>query len=113
MRSGLGFHHFHLRKRIHQKHEKYPHPDKWKNLMDRLVYFFGVFGPVMTIPQVAQVWIGKDARGVSPISWGAYIINDVFWITYGVMHREKPIILMYILWAVLNSLVMIGAIIYA
>ena len=31
-----GYHHFHRRKRIHLKHEKYPHPNKWKRLIDKI-----------------------------------------------------------------------------
>jgi len=45
-----GLHHFHRRKRIYQKHEPYPHPDKWKRFMDHAIYCVGVFGPIMTIP---------------------------------------------------------------
>ena len=44
-----GLHHFHTRKRIHQKHEIYPHPDRWMNFMDKAIYVMGVFGPLMTI----------------------------------------------------------------
>ena len=45
------FHHFHVRKRVHKNLEKYPHPDKWKNFLDRFIIFIAMFGPIMTLPQ--------------------------------------------------------------
>jgi len=27
----------------------------------------------MTVPQVVAVWVGRDASGVSLLSWGAYL----------------------------------------
>lgn len=107
-----GLHHFHTRKRIHQKHEPYPHPNKWKRLMDHLIYLIGIIGPIMTLPQVAEVWVNKNASGISAITWSSYVVINVFWIIYGTMHKEKPIILASIAWLVMNSLVAIGAILY-
>ncbi len=80
--------------------------------MDQLIYIIGIIGPIMTIPQVAEVWINKNASGVSPITWSSYVIVNVFWIVYGIMHKEKPIIMTSIAWFVMNSLVAIGAILY-
>lgn len=84
--------HFHLRKRIHQKKEKFPSPNKWKRFIDNIIYFVGMVGPIMTIPQVWNIWIEQNASGVSPISWSAYLIVSMFWLTYGITHKEKPII---------------------
>jgi len=107
-----GLHHFHKRKRIYQNHEQYPHPHKWKRLMDRFIYVVGVFGPLMTIPQVTKIWFEKNAAGVSVISWISYLLCAIFWLIYGVMHREKPIIVTYAIWIVLDFLIVIGALIY-
>ena len=107
-----GLHHFHKRKRIHQKLEPYPHPHKWKRFMDNAVYAVGVFGPVMTLPQVATVWLEKNASGLSLISWIAYLLTAVFWFIYGIMHKEKPIIFTYGIWIVLDLLIVIGVLMY-
>ena len=110
--SGLGLHHFHRRKRIHKKHEPYPHPNKWKRFMDRAIYIVGIFGPIMTLPQLTKIWVEKNASGVSLISWTAFLLYAIFWLIYGIMHREKPIIFAYILWVTLQAIVVIGIIIY-
>ena len=105
-------HHFHIRKRIHQKHEPYPHPNKWKALMDKIIYAVGIAGPLLTIPQLTKIWVDKNASGVSIVSWSAYLVIGVFWLTYGIMHKEKPIILTYSLWIIINAFIVVGIIIY-
>ncbi|MBW2999558.1 hypothetical protein KY339_02695 [Candidatus Woesearchaeota archaeon] len=107
-----GLHHFHKRKRIHVKHEPYPHPKKWKRFIDKTIYAVGVFGPLMTIPQLTKIWIDKNAAGVSAISWGAYLITAIFWFIYGVAHKEKPIIVTYAIWIFLEIFIVIGAVLY-
>ena len=107
-----GLHHFHKRKRIHQKHELYPHPHKLKRIMDRAIYAVGIFGPIMTIPQITKIWVHKTAAGVSVLSWIAYLICAAFWLFYGILHKEKPIIFTYSIWILLDILIIIGVLIY-
>jgi uncharacterized protein with PQ loop repeat len=110
--NGLGLHHFHTRKRIHQKHEQYPHPDKWKRFMDKAVYAVGALGPLLTVPQLIKIWIDKNAAGVSVVSWSGFILYGFFWLAYGIMHKEKPIIFTYTLWIIFQAFIVIGAVIY-
>ena len=105
-------HHFHVRKRVFQKKEPFPHTNKWKRVMDKAVYVAGVLGPLMTIPQVSKIWIDKNATGVSLASWVGYTATASVWLIYGLMHKEKPIIVTYILWVILEILVVIGVLIY-
>ena len=107
-----GLHHFHKRKRIYQKHEPYPHPNKWKKFMDKAIYAVGIFGPVMTLPQIKKIWLDHNASGVSAVSWVAYTITSSFWLTYGIMHKEKPIAITSGIWIILDILIVIGIVIY-
>ena len=107
-----GLHHFHKRKRIHQKLEPYPHPNKWKRLVDHLIYVVGIFGPIMTVPQLLKIWVEKNAAGVSAVSWTAYFFASLFWLIYGLMHKEGPIIFNAILWIILEILIVVGAMVY-
>jgi len=107
-----GLHHSHTRKRIHVHHEKFPHPDKFKHFMDKAIYFVGIFGPIMTIPQIYKIFHEKSAAGISVISWIAYLITAIFWFSYGVLHKEKPIIFTYVIWIFLDILIIIGSIMY-
>ena len=105
-------HHLHIRKRIHQKHEKYPHPNKWKRLIDRIVYIAAVTGPLLGLPQVIKIWAEKSTAGVSILTWGALIPYQAVWLSYGIIHKEKPIIIVSSLWMVIEVLIVIGIVIY-
>ena len=107
-----GLHHHHVRKRIYQKHEPYPHPVKWKRFIDRVIYLVGLVGPIMTIPQLTKIWIEKNASGVSAVSWAAYMLVAIFWIIYGIAHKEKPIILFSSVWIVLEFFIVLGTLMY-
>ncbi len=107
-----GVHHFHKRKRIHLKKEKYPHPNKWKRMLDKIIYVVGVVGPLMTLPQLYNIWVLKNAAGVSVLSWGAYALIAVVWLIYGFAHNEKPIVVNSSLWILLEVMVVIGTLMY-
>ena len=107
-----GLHHFHKRKRVHEKLEPYPHPEKWKNLLDKLIYVAGIAGPIMSIPQLLKVWVEQNVAGISVISWASFAVINVFWIVYGVVHKSKPIVLNYTAWFIINVLIATGAVLY-
>lgn len=105
-------HHLHLRKRVTKNLEPYPARSAWKRLLDKAVYAVGIIGPIMTIPQIALIYGGRDATGVAPESWLVWGILDIPWIVYGFVHKERPIIMTYSLWLVCNLVVFVGAVLY-
>ncbi len=66
----------------------------------------------MTIPQILEIWINKNAMGVSIISWSAYIFTSAFWLVYGIARKDEPIIFSSAAWVVLDILIVIGTFMY-
>ena len=108
----IGLYHYHIRKRIHQKYEEFPHPDKLKRTMDKIIYVVVILGPLMNIPQLFKIWYYKDASGVSVVSWFGFSIFSAVWLFYGILHKEKPIIFMNIGLIIVQILIAVGALIY-
>ena len=105
--------HLHRRKRFHIPHlEDFPSKKKWKKILDKLIYAAGIAGPIFVIPQAIEVWIEKDASGVSIPSWIGFTVLAVIWLIYGIAHKEKPLVVMYIGLVIMDALVFIGAMIY-
>ncbi len=104
----LGLRHIHRRKTHHKGLSNH----KDHTPLDYLVYFCAIAGPVMTIPQIYLIWVNKNASGVSITSWLAYTLLTFVWIYYGIVHKDKPILITNILWLIVNGLVTLGAIIY-
>ncbi|NQZ84193.1 MAG: hypothetical protein HRU03_00605 [Nanoarchaeales archaeon] len=106
-------HHFHIRKRVHQKLEKFPSTDSKKRFLDKIIYFVGVSGPIMTIPQVWEIYSKHDATGVSLVSWGWYLATAFVWLTYAIVHKEKPLIMTYALWILIEIVLVVGIVLYS
>ncbi len=110
--SGLGEHHLHVRKRVYKNLEPYPHPDKMKALFDKLAYLVALGVVAMTLPQVLQVWVGKNASGLSMITWLSLAAGNVFWVVYALLHKEKVVLAANGAALVLNAMVVAGIFVY-
>ena len=81
--------------------------------LPRVLGAMSVFTLLMTIPQVLTIWVGRQAAGVSVLSWSAYLLSAVLWLWYGIQKRDRNIYLPCIGWIVLDAGVIVGALIYA
>ena len=82
-------------------------------LTKRLLGGLSIFTMVMTVPQVLTIWISHRAAGISMLSWGAYLFSAFVWLWYGFQKRDKNIYLPCIGWIMLDSAVIVGALIYS
>lgn len=101
---------------IHGQHQKlrkqHIHNSFGKKVVDRAVFAAGILGPIMTIPQLLLVYIKKNASSVSITTWTGYLLAAIIWFIYGVVHKEKPIILTYAIWILVDIAIVIGVILY-
>lgn len=78
--------------------------------MDYLIYGVAILSPIMTLPQLMQIWVEKNVAGVSLLTWSSYTVFAAFWLLYGLVHKEKPIIVSNIFSGVLNIIIVVGII---
>jgi uncharacterized protein with PQ loop repeat len=85
-----------------------------KNILffDRIVMITGVISPIMTIPQLLTIWSQKRAGDVSLYTWGAYLCGSLVWVTYGFLHKQKPIIFSNGLLLIVNAFIVLGILLY-
>ena len=110
----LPLHHF-THTHIKEKEKKYfekIHSKKGMKQYDRFMIFIGIASPLMTIPQILEIWLNKDAGRVSLITWSIYILSAICWLIYGIIHKSKPLIITEIAWIIVESIVLAGIIIY-
>lgn len=108
----MALHHLLIRKRIHKNFEEFPHTNKTKRIFDHLIYLAVFVWPIMNIPQLYTVWIEKETAGVNVISWFSFAVVSCLWFVYGILHKEKPIILMNFILILFQLAVAIGVLIY-
>ena len=92
-------HHLHTRKRINQLHQQYPHPNKGIRFLDKLVLGVAFIMPLTALPQLYTIWVKHSTQGVSVLTWLLLTILSIPMVIYGIVHKEKPILFMYLLYA--------------
>jgi len=104
----LGLRHKYERKQGIKKQYKSP----YTAFLDRLTFIVGIIGPFTVLPQIYSIFTTKSAAGVSLITWVLIFVVTFPWILYGIAHKEKSIIVSFILWEVVNLSVVVGVILY-
>jgi uncharacterized protein with PQ loop repeat len=89
------------------------HPPHHKDLLERSLPVLSIFTMLMTVPQVWTIWAQGDARGVSLLSWGAYLLSACLWFFYGLRKRDKTIYVACIGWVLLDAAVVAGVLLKA
>ncbi len=97
---------------IHKRHLEKMRVKKKYKLLDAVMYVVAIVSPFMTLPQLYLVWIQKDISGVSVFSWAGYSFFNAFWVVYGFVHKDKPIILCNIAWVIVQGLVVLGVVLH-
>jgi len=102
---------------LRHKYERTKKPKKTKEtkyvvFLDKLTFIVGVIGPFTVLPQTYSIFSSKSAAGVSLITWVLIFIVTFPWILYGLAHKDKSIIVSFILWEIVNFSVILGVLIY-
>lgn len=105
-------HHISRRRRSASRLEDYPSKRLIIRLLDKLLIIIAVVGPLMALPQLIAVYGTGDAHNISFISWGSWALMNLLWLAYGVVHKEKPIIITYSLWFIVNGLMALSPMIF-
>ena len=101
--------HVHHHKNNRRKNKRHP---TYIKFLDHLVMIVGVIVPFLSFIQSYKIWTTKSASGISLIAFVGYFCANIVWLSYGIAHKEKPLILMYILLMVANSTIILGALLY-
>ena len=84
---------------------------KKRALFDRFVIAAAIIYPLSTTPQIIRVFEGQT-EGISLLTWVFYVFFSSFFLTYGLMHKVKPMIYGNSLWIIVNSLVILGVVLH-
>lgn len=72
----------------------------------------GIIQPLITLPQIITIYTNQSAQDVSLITWGGYTILGLILLTYGIAYKLRPIIVGQSIWAVMQSVMVIGILLY-
>lgn len=96
-------------RKSHHHHLKKHNRKKPKKALDQAVLFVAITEPLMTIPQIVQIY-GSHDTGVSVLTWALYLGASFVWLVYGLKTRNLPIIITDALWIIVETVVILGVI---
>ena len=108
----LGFHHLRSRALLSGGLEPFPARGALKRFLDRLMYTVGILAPLALLPQVVQLYTTKSSAGVSLVTWILLACSNLLWLMYGIVHKDKPIIIAHALFIVMDSSIVAGVLMY-
>ena len=83
------------------------------SIIDDSVYLLGIFGFFVFLPQLTKIWIEKNVTGVSVITWGGMTIGSILWVFYGIVHKQKPIIILNLLLTIVQGSIVLGVLLFS
>jgi len=102
--------------RRHQLHRKKTimslHSSLAKRSVDMLAYIVSILSLLFTVDQVRIIWIEQNAAGVSFLSWTFYTISALVWFFYGIIHRDRVLIITNFLWVMFSFFIVVGIVMY-
>jgi uncharacterized protein with PQ loop repeat len=96
--------------RMHKHHRVAAIPKK--RFIDRAIFIVAAVQPLGTIPQILTVFRTHDGSSLSISSWAIYIIFDIAWLWYGIVEKQKAVIVSAVLFSLLEGMVLVGAVMY-
>ncbi len=99
---------------IKQKHDRVcKHSENlFTRSIDKIVLFSAFLMPLIELPQLLEIYTKKSAENVSLFTWGFFVIFGIPWLIYGIIHKQKPVIVLYALWVLVDSTIVLGILLY-
>ena len=79
---------------------------------ERIALVAGIIQPLVTIPQIYEIYTSQQAENVSLLTWVGYLIFGIIFLIYGYIFKLRPIFYGQIIWVILQITVVTGILIY-
>jgi uncharacterized protein with PQ loop repeat len=83
-------------------------PHRLVRTMDALAYLASFASFFFTLDQVRIIWVEHTVAGVSLLAWTFYTVSACVWLGYGLVHRERIIIIVNGAACITNALIVAG-----
>lgn len=84
-----------------------------KNKIENFALAAAIIQPLITLPQIIEIYSNQSARDVSLATWVGYLIFGLIFLVYGAAFKLKPIFFGQIIWVTMQSIVIAGILIYS
>ncbi len=80
--------------------------------VEKCMWLVAIVAPLSTIPQILDIYTTHRVMGISLLTWIMYALIPIFWLVYGVAHKDKYIMINNVLWFIVSSVVVVGILVF-
>lgn len=80
--------------------------------VERFALLAGIVQPLITVPQIISIYSNQSARDVSLLTWLGYLLFGIIFLFYGLVFKLKPIWIGQIIWVTMQTITVVGILIY-
>jgi uncharacterized protein with PQ loop repeat len=98
--------------RVSRGLEQFPARSASKRALDHVMYGVALLAPVALLPQIFKIYGTKSSGGVSLLTWSLLACVNLLWLAYGVVHKDRQIILANALLILCDIAIVSGLVFY-
>jgi uncharacterized protein with PQ loop repeat len=87
--------------------------ERYKKRIEHFALLAGIVQPLITLPQIIAIYGNRSAKDVSLLTWVGYLVFGVTFLAYGLIFNLKPIWVGQIIWVTMQTITVIGILIYS
>lgn len=87
--------------------------DKNRKRIENFTLIAGIVQPLITLPQISAIYSNQSAQDVSLLTWVGYLIFGMTFLIYGLVFNLKPIWVGQIIWVTMQTITVIGIVLYS
>lgn len=80
----------------------------YRRTSELLAFYVGIIMPFSTLPQIYNIYSTQQVGGLSLVTWVMNLIGGSVIMTYGFIHRIKPVFYPQLLWIAVQIVTIIG-----
>jgi uncharacterized protein with PQ loop repeat len=94
---------------------KRPHIDRERLVpqVERAVFGWGLVNPLLSLPQLYNIYVFKHIAGFSAITISAALLMAALWTVYGILGRQTVVWVTSAVWVVVNTITLVGVTVVA
>lgn len=83
-----------------------------KKRIELFALIAGIVQPIITLPQIITIYSNQSSQDVSLFTWVGYLFFGITFLVYGLVFRLKPIWIGQIIWVTMQTITVIGILLY-
>lgn len=93
--------------------EPFPARSLFKRGLDRFMYGVALLAPLALVPQIYQLFVTRETGGLSLTTWVLLAVVNFLWTLYGLVHKDKHLIIANGLLFLCHLVLLAGLVLYA